>query len=131
MKNSRIRQQNSSVPIYRADGRAVIGCVVGDTFYKRARSSVHMLARPRAWAADVDALDQAQAVGAAWVEVLDLDTGATYRAELADFYRRGISVRRGHGDQLALPLACWEVRGRRVTVAGQSTTGGPVQMRLI
>ena len=74
MAKPRKRQsQSNPTPIYRADGRAVVGRVEGDTFHKSARSSVHMLRRLRAWAADVDALD--------------LDTGAIYRAALVDFYR--------------------------------------------
>ena len=87
----KLRQPNTGTPIYRADGRAVVGRVEGDTFYKRARSTVlHLLRRPRrAWAADVDALDQARAAGAEWVEILDQDTGARYRVALVEFYRRG------------------------------------------
>lgn len=132
MKSHRLRQQNSGVPIYRHDGRVIVGRVVGDVFRKRARSTVHMLRQPRAWAADVDTLDAAQDAGAAWVEIKDLDTGATYRAELADFYRRGVTVRRGHGDQLALPLACWDVAGGRVTTRPNVETAavGPSQLRL-
>ena len=95
-----------------------------------------MLRRPRrAWAADVDALDQARAAGAEWVEILDQDTGARYRAALADFYRRGLKVDRGHGAQLALPLAAWNVAGRAMS-SGRGTlqdaaAGGPVQLRLL
>ena len=133
MKNSCSKQSNT--PIYRADGRAIVGRVEGDTFYKRARSTVHLLRRPRAWACDVDALDQARAAGAEWVEVLDQDTGARYRAALADFYRRGLKVDRGHGAQLALPLAAWNVAGRAMS-SGRGTlqdaaAGGPVQLRLL
>jgi len=122
-----------STPIYRADGRAVVGRVEGGTFYKRARSTVHLLRRPRAWACDVDALDQARAAGAEWVEVHDLDTGTRYRAALADFYRRGLRVDRGHGAQLALPLAAWEIVGR-ATSSGRGldqAAAGPAQMRLL
>ena len=133
MTNSPKRQLNST-PIYRADGRAVVGRVEGDTFYKSARSTVHLLRKPRAWACDVEALDQARAAGAVKVELFDRDTGATYRVELVEFYRRGRPIDRGHGAQLALPLDCWTVTGGRATarpVAGQSAAGGPVQMRLI
>ena len=135
MAKPRKRQsQTNCTPIYRADGRAIVGRVEGDTFYKRARSTVHLLRRPRAWACDVDALDQARAAGAEWVEILDQDTGARYRAALADFYRRGLRVDRGHGAQLALPLAAWEVVGRASTArpgALQDAAAGPVQMRLL
>jgi len=130
------KSQSNCTPIYRADGRAVVGRVEGDTFYKPARSSVHMLRRPRAaWACDVDALDQTRAAGAQWVEVHDLDTGARYRVALVEFYRHGLAVNRGHGAQLALPLACWDVVGGRRSTARpgalQDAATGPVQMRLL
>ena len=92
-----------------------------------------MLRRPRAWACDLDALDAARAAGAAWVELADRDTGTTYRAALVEFYRHGLDVNRGHGAQLALPLACWEVTGGRVTARPgvNKSAAGPVQMRLL
>jgi hypothetical protein len=92
-----------------------------------------MLRRPRrAWACDVDTLDQARAAGAAWVEIKDLDAGATYRAALVEFYRRGLKVDRGHGLQLALPLECWDVAGGRVTARPglDQSAAGPSQLRL-
>ena len=128
------KKQLNSVPIYRADGRVIVGRVEGDIFRKSpARSSVHMLRRPRAaWACDVDALDQARAAGAAWVELFDRDTGATYRVAMVEFYRRGLRIDRGHGAQLALPLECWDVAGGRVTArpAPGQAAAGPAQMRL-
>ena len=94
-----------------------------------------MLRRPRAaWACYVDALDQTRAAGAQWVEVHDLDTGARYRVALVEFYRRGLRVDRGHGAQLALPLACWDVAGGRRSTARpglDQAAAGPVQLRLI
>ena len=93
-----------------------------------------MLRRPRAWACDVDALDQARAAGAEWVEVYDLDTGARYRVALVEFYRRGLKVDRGHGLQLALPLECWDVAGgRRLTArrGALQAADGPAQLRLL
>ena len=132
MRNPDQRQLNST-PIYRADGVTGSGRVEGETFYKSARSTVHLLRRPRAWACDLDALDQARAAGADWVELYDRDTGATYRAQLVEFYRRGVRVDRGHGLQLALPLTCWEVTGGRATVRPgvNQSAAGPVQLRLI
>ena len=133
MTSSLKRQsKQSGIPIYRADGVTVIGRVEGDTFYKSARSTVHLLRRPRAWACDLDALDQARAAGADWVELYDRDTGATYRAQLVEFYRRGVRVDRGHGLQLALPLTCWEVTGGRATARPgvNQSAAGPAQLRL-
>ena len=126
------KRQSNSIPIYRADGQAIVGRVEGDTFKKRLRSTVHQLRRPPAWACDVDALDAAQAEGATRVEIFDLDTGRTFSADLTDFYRHGVRVSRGHGVQLALPLGRWSVNGRPSAVAGagQPTAGGPVQLGL-
>lgn len=132
MKRPRKKQlNNQATPVYRSDGRAV-GRVEGGVFRRVMRSTVHQLQRPPAWAADVDALDQARAAGASQVEIFDRDTGATYRAELAEFYRRGVRVDRGYGMQLALPLACWSVTGGRVTArAGlDQAAAGPSQLRL-
>lgn len=130
-KLKRQKSKSNRVPIYRADGRA-IGRVEGDTFHKSAHSTRHMLTRPPAWAADLDALDQARAAGATRVEVKDLDTGKVYAADLADFFRYGVKVTRGHGVQLALPLGRWSVNGGRPTVAGasQQSAAGPSQLRL-
>lgn len=126
------KRQINSTPIYRADGRAIVGRVEGDTFKKRLRSTIHQLRRPPAWAADLDTLDQAQAAGATRVEIKDLDTGKVYTADLADFYRHGVRVTRGHGVQLALVLGHWSVNGRPLTVAGAGPSGasGPVQLGL-
>ncbi len=126
------KSKSNHVPIYRADGRAIVGRVEGDTFKKRVRSTVHMLRRPPAWACDVDTLDQAQAAGAVWVELADHDTGATYRVELVEFYRRGKAINRGHGAQLALPLACWTVTGGRAASRPglDQSAAGPVQLGL-
>ena len=132
MKRPGKRQLNNQVtPVYRSDGRAV-GRVEGGVFRRVMRSTVHQLQRPPAWAADVDALDQARAAGATRVEIKDLDTGKVYAADLADFYRHGVRVTRGHGVQLALVLGRWSVT-MSVTVAGagQSAASGPVQLSLL
>lgn len=132
MKKSRRKNQNTGIPIYRADGRAVVGRVEGDTFYKRVRSTVHKLRRPPAWACDVESLDQAAAAGATRVEIFDGDTGRTCAAAIDDFYQHGIKVSRGHGVQLALPMSFWSIVGRveGATVAPQAAAAGPSQLRL-
>ncbi len=129
----RLIQHNkrSGIPIYRGDGQTV-GRVEGDTFYKTAHSTRHMLRLPPAWAADLDTLNQAKEAGAVRVQIKDLDTGKVYAADLADFYRYGQRVTRGHGVQLALVLGRWSVNGGRPTVAGagQPQAAGPSQLRL-
>ena len=128
-------KQQQAIPIYRADGKTIIGAVTGGVFRKSARSSVHQLHRPPAWACDVASLEAARAAGAVTVEIADRDTGATYRAPLSDFYSVGISVNRQHGAQLALPLGRWSVTGGRVSTSARSgsnpPSSGPSQLSLL
>jgi hypothetical protein len=126
-------RQLNNIPIYRADGGAIIGIIAGDVLRKEGRASKHMLRRPPSWAAAVEALDAAKAAGAQWVEYHDLDSGAVYRAALSEFYRVGLSIDRGAGPQLALPLRYWTVTrpGAPVAGAGQAqAAAGPSQLRL-
>jgi hypothetical protein len=65
---------------------------------------------PPAWAFDVFSLVQAQRLGAVDVELFDTDTCETYGLPIADVYERGFKINRGHGEQVAVPLNCWQVR---------------------
>lgn len=96
---------NPQTPIYVA-GRAV-GHVAGDTFRKTCRASKHMLRQPRGWASDVAALRAALMAGATYLEIEDAESGAVYRASIADLLDRGVHFNRGFGDQVALPLDKW------------------------
>lgn len=100
----------------------VIGQVFGDgTFVKRVHSSRHMLQKPPAWALDVGSLQQAKKAGATAVELHDGDTGVIYSASISLIERRGFAVDRGHGAQVALPLALWQVSttaARQLSLAG-------------
>jgi len=98
-------------PVYRADGKAVIGRTSGDTFIKYAHGSKHMLLRPKGWASDVDVLNEIRARGVAVFKVIDRETGITYTARLADFDRFGVSLQRQYGPQVCLPLAYWSIDG--------------------
>jgi hypothetical protein len=91
-----------STPIFA--GRQVIGLVEGDTFRKNVRASVHQLRRPRAWAFDVDSLDQAERCGAKFAEIHDCETGRTWRASIATIRARGFRLSRGFGEQVGLLL---------------------------
>ena len=93
-----------------ADGR-VVGVVEGRVFKKRVRGSAHFLRTPLAIALDVETLGQAEDYGADSVEILDLETGRLFRASVATIRERGFRVDRRFGEQVALPLDRWEVRG--------------------
>lgn len=97
--------------VVRSGNGRVIGEVVGDTFTKQVRGSIHQLRAPRAWGVDVDALEEAERLGARWVVVVDRDDGSRYRASVAAFWERGVRLERGFGPQVALPLAYWQRTG--------------------
>lgn len=123
-------EPTAATPIYLPDGR-VVGRVVGNDFVKSLRSSVHMLRRPRGWALDLDTLDQAREVGATRVVIRDLDTSTTYTAAVADILKYGVTVRRGHGDQVALPLTRWSVSRRPGAAVVATAPAEPVQLALL
>lgn len=108
----------TSQPVYNLKGQ-VIGRIEADTLTKTARAGAHMLQRPPAWAWDAPILAQAEAAGCIWTEITDADSGKVYRARLADFQRHGVRFDRGHGAQVALPLAYWQVRRKGEQAAAQ------------
>lgn len=98
-------QGQSRTPIYVA-GRTA-GYVYGDAFRKTVRGSKHMLRTPRAWASDIAALAAAAAAGATHIEIEDSESGALYRASIAEMLEHGFTFDRGFGQQIALPLDKW------------------------
>jgi len=94
--------------VFASNGR-VVGEVRDGVLRKTVRRSVHFLRYPRAIAWDLVTLEQAERLGATRCEVADAETGDTYSASLAAFWREGVRLNRGHGDQVALPLDRWAV----------------------
>jgi hypothetical protein len=98
------RAEKQAVEIARADGK-VIGEVRNRTFQKHIRGSVHLLREPRAVGFDISALRDAERAGADGIAIFDDETGNAYRATFRHFWRKSFSVRRGHGDQVAMRLS--------------------------
>ena len=93
--------------VRRFDGK-VVGTVIDDVLTKRVRGSVHMLRIPKAWAIDVAVLILAKAMGANQVEVIDTETGTTYRAAIGAFWRDDVQeFDRGYGKQRLVLLDDW------------------------
>ncbi len=114
------RQSNDSAVFFNARGQAV-GALRDGWLTKHVNSSIHQLRKPPAWCIDREHLDRLEAMGATGVLLID-ETGTEWRATVQAFRRGGITIDRGHGVQVALPLARW-----RKTVAGQlSLFGGEV-----
>lgn len=97
-----------------AAGKAV-GAVRDGAFVKRVSASKHFLHKPPAICLDLASLADAEKAGARRVEVTDLDTGKTYRADIATIRKHGQKLDRGHGAQVALGLGRWTVEDQEVT----------------
>ena len=90
-------------------GLKIVGQVRGQAFTKSVKASVHMLRRPAAWALDIQSLRDAEALGAQTVQLHDKDTDQVYSSTIAQIWRHGFTFDRGHGQQIGLPLAYWQV----------------------
>lgn len=90
-------------------GGRVVGYVRDGTFHKRLVGSKHFLRRPPAIALDLQSLHDAAAAGATRVRIFDIEGDAYYNALVTTILRKGFAFDRGHGVQIALPLAQWNL----------------------
>ena len=97
-------------------GRRVVGEVRGDTFHKSVYGSKHFLRVPQAIANDVKVLNDAEKAGARWVQILEKESGETYKASIAHIRESGFPINRGFGKQIALPLNGWIKSGQPIQV---------------
>lgn len=81
--------------------------MAGGVFCKTVSARRHFLRTPPAICLGAQSLQDAEAAGAQRVDILDTDTGRTYRASIATCRRYGRPLDRGHGAQLAIPLGQW------------------------
>lgn len=120
--SSPTRRLPGGVPVY--VGTRVVGYVAGTTFRKTVKASVHLLQRPRGWAADLSSLRDALAAGATHIEIHDTENGATYRASIRTMLDTGAEFDRGFGRQIVLPLADWQRpdlgEGSQLTLFGEA-----------
>ncbi|MCZ2121834.1 MAG: hypothetical protein LC108_06195 [Anaerolineales bacterium] len=73
------------------NGKTVkVGYVLGDTFYKRIRGSIHIMRNFKAIFFETSSLLDAKRLGAKFAEVTDTETGKVYRAPIALIWTLGI-----------------------------------------
>ncbi len=96
---------SKDTPIFAAG--KVVGEVRGDTFHKSIRGSRHILRRPRSLALDLQSITDAELAGAVWAEIIDIESGKVYRAQLDTIRRYGTVFNRGFGEQIYLCLPEW------------------------
>jgi hypothetical protein len=105
--------KDEEIPIHLSDGRFV-GTVSGDVFRKKLRKSRHMLHSPLGWASDEDILVFITQLGVDKFVIDEIEEGITYEATLDSFYKYGILIDRGYGQQRALPLRFWRKQGEGI-----------------
>ncbi len=88
-------------------GRKIVGHVSRGVFYKAVSASIHFLRSPRAICLDVESLNDAEQAGAKLVEIIDRESGKSYRAPIARIREKGFKLNRGYGQQLALCVDEW------------------------
>ena len=103
---------NCIIPVL-LDNR-VVGQVVGNTFTKKVRASIHFLRIPPAIAFDICTLDYAENFGALYVQVEELESSRIYSASIRLIREKGFIVDRGFGKQIALHLSQWQIVGEPV-----------------
>ncbi len=93
-------------PIYSKFKKRPVGTVYPSraVFRKTIKGSRHLLRQPPAIAFDISTLQDAQAAGATWCEVEDLETLTTYRAKIEHIFEKGTKFNRGWGDQIYLEI---------------------------
>lgn len=106
--NKKAEPRGINVWIVREGEQVVVGHVIGDTFHKTIKGSIHLLQVPPCICSDVEALEQAQRYGAYRLQVVDVESGITYTTSMANFWAYGIEMDRGHNPQLGLLLGYWQ-----------------------
>lgn len=111
------------IPHPKTNRAMLVGVVAGrwpERSYRRAiyAGRGHLLRRPPAICADVDALKQAETYGACWFEAWDPERLRLYRCQLSEFKRKGhfIEVERGHGVQRGVLMTWVKVHTKEATL---------------
>lgn len=94
--------------VARAQGGKVIGSISGGVLRLRRTRERHWLRLIGGWAIDERTLQDAQAAGAAQVEIVEPD-GTTWRIDITTLLSEGQRLDLGHGVQRALPAERWRV----------------------
>jgi hypothetical protein len=81
--------------------------VDGTVFSKQVSGRIHFLRKPLGIAFDVTVIEDAKRLGADRLRVTDTDTGQHYHATMKAVEQKGISIDRGHGRQVVLPMRYW------------------------
>lgn len=85
-------------------------------YYRRVDGSRHFLRKPPAITNDIDALGEAERLGADRVRIVDSETGNEYLCAIPIIRDYGFPIDRGYGQQIALPFAYWIKTGPDGTV---------------
>lgn len=86
----------------------IIGFIEGDTFKKKVKRSVHFHERFNAYAIQKSIIRTLQKHNVKYVEVVEVDTGNTYRTLLSNYLKHAFEYDFGYGPQLFLHIKFFE-----------------------
>lgn len=81
----------------------------GVTLFKRCTRSKHFMRTPPAIAFDEEIFNEAVKEGVKFVQVYEREQKTYYSVTIEQFQKKAISINRGFGQQLALPLGYWVI----------------------
>tara|TARA_R110000744_G_scaffold71285_1_gene143530 strand:+ start:144 stop:467 length:324 start_codon:yes stop_codon:yes gene_type:complete len=94
-------------PLY-TDKGVVVANVINGKLCAYKSEAIHKLRIPEAWAFDETIIDAAEKAGATKIAIVTSDTGKRFTSSMDNFRAKAVSLTRGHGPQLALPMKYWE-----------------------
>jgi len=89
------------------------GVIFEDVLRKTVEWSKHYHRRLRAWGIDATVLLEARERGVRVVEIVDMERGETWHADIDFIITHGLRFDFGHGLQCFLPLKDWRLVGSR------------------
>ena len=93
-------------PLYTETGR-LVAHVLNDRLCAVKSEAMHKLRTPEAWAFDECIIDAAEKAGATKIAIVTSDTNKRFTSSMDNFRAKALSLSRGHGKQLALPVKNW------------------------
>jgi hypothetical protein len=79
----------------------------GVTLFKRCSKLKHFMRTPPAIAIDEGIFNEAVEEGIKFIQIFEREEKTYYSATVEQFKKKSLSIDRGHGRQLALPLNYW------------------------
>lgn len=107
MFNNSTKHIKKKFQVFHNQRGKLIGKLENGVLSKVVKGSIHQLRKPPSWAWDKSVIEEAEKLGGEKTQIIDSETNTKFISTFADFRKFGISINRGFGEQIALPIAYW------------------------